>query len=133
MRDQLLAPHPAALGVMCFGWSPATSPTAEVAGKGDGEGQRTGRKGQEDFCGDSGTSQPDRLACRGPVVSEMALVDVFMTRPSSFILASCKEIFEKVLGTKSYTWVIYLYEMMSINRFNRYNGSNAPNAYQTHK
>lgn len=38
--------------------------------------------------------------------------------------------FEKFLGTKSYTWVLYLYEMMNINRWN---GSNAQNAYQTHK
>lgn len=100
MRDQLLALHPVALGVMCFGWSPVTCPTTEIVGKGDGEGQRTGRKRQEDFCGDSGTSQPDHLACRGPVVSEMALVDGFMTRPSSFILASCKEILKNFLGPK---------------------------------
>lgn len=101
VQDQLPpAPHPFTLGEMCFGWSPATSPTAEVAEKGDGKGQQTGKKPQEDFCRDSGTSQPDRLVCQGLVVSKMVLVDIFMASPSSFLLASCKEILNNFLGTK---------------------------------
>lgn len=55
---------------------------------------------REDFCGGSTTSQPDRLGCQGPVVSEMVLGDIFMAGPPSFILASCKEILSNFLETK---------------------------------